>query len=51
MQSLRKKDDIMRDTVCRRLVARISQLEGEIVQRDEERDSINNVAILNFELA
>lgn len=41
----------MRDTVCKRLVARISELEGEIVKRDEERAAVNNVAILNFDLA
>ena len=51
MMAMHKKKDILKDRLCKRLCAKIAELEGEIVKKDEEREAINNVAILNFDLA
>jgi len=51
MEALPKKKEIMKDALCKRLCARICELEKDIAMRDEEREAINNVAILNFDLA
>eukprot|EP00354_Favella_ehrenbergii_P000569 CAMPEP_0170454256 /NCGR_PEP_ID=MMETSP0123-20130129/2573_1 /TAXON_ID=182087 /ORGANISM="Favella ehrenbergii, Strain Fehren 1" /LENGTH=52 /DNA_ID=CAMNT_0010716917 /DNA_START=407 /DNA_END=565 /DNA_ORIENTATION=+ len=41
----------MKDAVVRKLLAKIAALERDIELRDEERQAVNNVATLNFELA
>mmetsp|Transcript_28802 Transcript_28802/g.38414 ORF Transcript_28802/g.38414 Transcript_28802/m.38414 type:complete len:123 (+) Transcript_28802:661-1029(+) len=51
MQAIQKKKEIMKDAVVRKLLAKIAALERDIELRDEERQAVNNVATLNFELA
>ena len=49
--AMHKKKEILKDAVVKKLLAKIAALEKDMQLRDQEREAVNNVAQLNFELA
>ena len=51
MQMMYKKNEVLTDAVIQRLQSTVSHLQNEIKLRDIDREAVNNVAIMNFDLA
>ena len=51
MQMLYKKQEVLTDEVVQKLLRVVTKLENDIKLRDLDREAVNNVATLNFDLA
>ena len=51
MEAMHKKKDILKDAVVKKLLKVIVNLKEEMKLMDIDREAVNNVATLNFDLA
>ena len=51
MEVMHKKDEVLTQAVVQHLMRIITNLKNEIHQREKDKEAIENVATLNFDLA